>query len=200
MYELINSQGKKEDNTSQIEGDLKLGARKIGAAAIVRDIRAGMHDPDLMDKYNLSASGLQKLLRKLVEAGIIEHDELYASSPAYKDTVDITHLRLHEREEVTVPLPIISSNEMEQGLVRDISATGLRTAGISVLPGETRGFSLPVDHFIMAEPILFEAVCKWAKGRGTDIRYVVAGWEITNISEKAQEDLNRFVKVLRLGD
>jgi hypothetical protein len=159
-----------------------------------------MHDPDLMDKYNLSAKSLQKIMRRLVESRVIEHDELYASSPAYKDTVDITHLRLQEREEVTMPLPILSTNEMERGLVRDISPNGLRTAGIRVQSGAKRTFNLPVDHFIMAEPIVFEAECKWSKNRGTDVNYVVAGWEITGISEKAREDLLRFVKVLRLGD
>ncbi len=40
---------------------------KINAAQVVRDIRSGMDDPDLMGKYNLSAKGLQSLFRKLVQ-------------------------------------------------------------------------------------------------------------------------------------
>jgi len=36
-----------------------------------RDIHAGMSDIDLMEKYNLSASGLQSLLDKLLDAGRI---------------------------------------------------------------------------------------------------------------------------------
>lgn len=177
-----------------------MGTRKIGAAAIVKDIRSGMHDPELMDKYNLSAKSLQKILRKLVESRVINHDELYESSPAYKDTVDITHLRLHEREEVTMPLPIITTDARERGLVRDISVRGVRTAGIRVKQGDVRVLNLPVDHFIMADPIVFEAMCKWAKTSGTDVRYCVAGWEITSILDKAKEDLKRFIKVLRLGE
>lgn len=43
----------------------------IDAKQVMQDIRSGMDDPSLMQKYNLSPKGLESLIRKLVEAGII---------------------------------------------------------------------------------------------------------------------------------
>jgi uncharacterized protein (DUF433 family) len=43
----------------------------IDASQVVKDIRAGMRDATLMDKYNLSPIGLASLIRKLVEVGAV---------------------------------------------------------------------------------------------------------------------------------
>lgn len=46
---------------------------KIKAKEALADIRAGMDDISLMEKYKLSAAGLQSLFKKLGQAGIIKH-------------------------------------------------------------------------------------------------------------------------------
>ncbi|AFM26210.1 hypothetical protein [Desulfomonile tiedjei] len=51
--------------------------RKIGAKEITADIRAGMGDYQLMEKYRLSAKQLEIILRKLLEADLITHMQLY---------------------------------------------------------------------------------------------------------------------------
>ncbi len=43
----------------------------IDAREVLNDLRSGMEDVDLMQKYNLSSRGLQSLFRKLTQAGII---------------------------------------------------------------------------------------------------------------------------------
>ena len=45
---------------------------KIGARQAANDIRSGMTDAELMEKYNLTAKGLESLFRKLVEAKLLE--------------------------------------------------------------------------------------------------------------------------------
>jgi len=50
----------------------------IKAREAAWNIRAGMSDAQLMKRYNISAKGLQSLLRKLVEAGLITEDEVGA--------------------------------------------------------------------------------------------------------------------------
>lgn len=57
------------------EGILK--KRTIKANAIVRDVQAGMGDSLLMKKYQLSAKQLEIVLRRLVEADLISHLQLY---------------------------------------------------------------------------------------------------------------------------
>jgi hypothetical protein len=51
--------------------------RKIKAKPFVRDLRTGMGDRELMDKYTLSENQLHKLLHKLVDAGAIDEMELF---------------------------------------------------------------------------------------------------------------------------
>lgn len=63
--------------------------RKIAAKQAVADIRAGMDDSALMEKYSLSPSGLQSLFDKLVSAGLIDVAEMYDRMPGYVGTVAI---------------------------------------------------------------------------------------------------------------
>ena len=51
--------------------------RKIKAKPFVRDLRNGMDDRELMDKYALSEDQLHKVLHKLVNAGTIDEMELF---------------------------------------------------------------------------------------------------------------------------
>jgi hypothetical protein len=61
--------------SGQVEGILK--QRTIKAKALVRDVRAGLGDSQLMKKYQLSAKQLERVLRRLVEADLISHLQLY---------------------------------------------------------------------------------------------------------------------------
>ena len=51
--------------------------RKIKAKRFVRDLRNGMDDRELMDKYALSEEQLHKVLHRLVDAGTIDEMELF---------------------------------------------------------------------------------------------------------------------------
>ena len=51
--------------------------RKIKAKPFVRDLRNGLDDRELMEKYTLSESQLHKLLHKLIDAGAIDEMELF---------------------------------------------------------------------------------------------------------------------------
>ena len=63
--------------------------RKITAREVLRDIRSGLSDQDLMEKYTLSAQGLQSVFHKLVNAGVITQPELDDRVPITERTVDI---------------------------------------------------------------------------------------------------------------
>ncbi len=52
---------------------MKKPSKKIDAKTILADIEAGMSDSALMEKYKLSAAGLESLLKKLRESEIIQH-------------------------------------------------------------------------------------------------------------------------------
>ncbi len=61
----------------------------INPAGAVRDVRSGMHDFDLMEKYRLSAKGLQSLFDHLVKAGLMEQAEFDRRMPSFDETVEI---------------------------------------------------------------------------------------------------------------
>ena len=49
---------------------------KISAKELVRDIRSGVDDNGIMQKYNVSAEVLQRLFRRLVDAGALKQNEM----------------------------------------------------------------------------------------------------------------------------
>lgn len=49
---------------------------RISAEEVVQSLKSGMNDIELMNKYNLSARGVDRLLRRLVKRGDIDADEL----------------------------------------------------------------------------------------------------------------------------
>ena len=51
--------------------------RKIKAEPFVTDLRSGLDDGELMEKYSLSESQLHKLMRKLIDAGALDEMELF---------------------------------------------------------------------------------------------------------------------------
>jgi hypothetical protein len=63
--------------------------RRITAREILADVKRGLSDPTLMEKYKLSAQGLQSVFQKLLKAGVITQTELDSRIPLGERTVDI---------------------------------------------------------------------------------------------------------------
>lgn len=57
---------------------------RLSAKEIVQDLRSGVIDAALMEKYNLSAEGLQSVFKKLISAGVLQQAELDSRAPAHK--------------------------------------------------------------------------------------------------------------------
>ena len=57
--------------------------REINAKAVLRDIRNGLDDLTLMDKYKLTDRGLHSLFRKLVDAGLLTQQEINDRFPTF---------------------------------------------------------------------------------------------------------------------
>ena len=72
------------------EGGLRVTKRAIKAREAVADIRSGMDDGALMEKYLLSVEGLQSLFDKLVTGGFIDLSEIARRLPGYLGVVAIS--------------------------------------------------------------------------------------------------------------
>lgn len=61
--------------------------RKIKGKEFVRDLRNGMADRQLMEKYALSAAQPRSVFGKLVDSGAIDEMELYIRTTRYESTI-----------------------------------------------------------------------------------------------------------------
>ncbi len=75
---------------------------------------------------------------------------------------------------------------------RNVSEHGLAVAGIDVQEGDTRRILVLGDDFGEVAPFEFQAVCRWTR-RGASHEQPMAGFEITNISQKDSERLSDFI-------
>jgi hypothetical protein len=81
--------------------------KKISAKAIMTDLKAGVSDSDLMEKYGISFQGLQDLFRKLVGAGL--------ATQAYFDKRSMKQIGgRNEKEETVRTCPYCGYSSTEQ--------------------------------------------------------------------------------------
>lgn len=75
-----------------------MAKRKINALALAGDVHEGMGDTILMEKYLLTPRQLEMALRKLLEADLISHMQLYERT-TLSDT-QITKAFLESRDAI----------------------------------------------------------------------------------------------------
>ncbi|MBI4962354.1 MAG: PilZ domain-containing protein [Desulfomonile tiedjei] len=173
--------------------------RQIKGRDLIKDVRAGMADWELQVKYRLSPKDLRAAFNNLVAREAITHDELYQISPFYKDAADGFKERRHCRADLPVYVPVHDVDTAAIGVLRDVSETGFRVAGLEATIGQVKTFLLPVETFISADPLVITAECKWIETKGRHKVYTVAGFEIIDIPDKVQAILREFTELISLG-
>ena len=63
--------------------------REVKAKEAIRDIRSGMDDIALMEKYKINDKGLKSLFRKLLAAGLVTADEIDQRESPFMSTVTL---------------------------------------------------------------------------------------------------------------
>jgi signal transduction histidine kinase/CheY-like chemotaxis protein len=164
--------------------------RKVKAAEVIRDIRNGMSDPGLMEKYRLSAKGLQNLFRQILDARILQPSELYGRSPSYDNWVLLENLRSIPRSPLNMPIPahVLDHPELK-GMVEEMNEKGLRIKGVAARIDETKTFVVPMD----GASVVLEAKCRWIASDDAP-ENLVAGFEIVNV---ARGDLESILGMIR---
>ncbi|MCL4540294.1 MAG: PilZ domain-containing protein [Bacteroidetes bacterium] len=174
--------------------------RQINGRYVIDDLRSGLTDRELQIKYCLSANSLCRIFEKLVDRGTMSHSELSERSPLYSLRTSYKESRTYPRADLAVNVPIYDLSTGSAGILRDISERGFRVAGIDARVGRTSTFQVPVDTFLRADPLLMVAECKWAKTRRKIKEYVVAGFEIIDLSMQDSNTLQDFMSVLLLSE
>ena len=172
--------------------------RTINAKEIVSDIRSGMINQLLMDKYHVSLDKLHNIFKQLLDAHAIERSEL-------EPLISIPHLRVNggqrrrlHRGYVFINLPIYDLKDLlNKGTVIDISEVGLQISGIPAKVGDTKEFLVQADYFADVYPFIFESKCKWSSKAEDGVLF--SGFEITSITEGALEELRKLTSMLALS-
>jgi len=173
--------------------------RSVKAKEIVSDIRSGMTNQQLIDKYNVSVNSLHNLLRKLVDIKVVQKSEVQALLSSVPGGIAYEERRKDPRYYLLVPLPIYDVNNLlEEGQVVDVSEGGLRITGLAAKVGEKREFLLQADHYAHVFPFCFEAVCRWASQ--TEEEPWFAGFQITSISEGGFVELRKIIRELTISE
>lgn len=169
--------------------------RRLSARRIVRDIRAGLRNADLMNRYGLNPKQLRNTFDILLESKAINHGELRNDLSVTPDQLKPINHRELDRYYLDFDLPIVETGPPEvDGRVRDITEKGVGMIGIPSRVDEVKTFLVLHDEFVLIEPFMFEAQCRWSR-QEPDGR-CAAGYRITNISAKDLKDLRQLIHLV----
>ena len=171
----------------------------IKAKDIVNDLRSGLTNLELMEKYGISSKGLQSIFAKLIEAKAVRDGELDGRVPFADDTVNLDQKRILPRNFVVFKLPVYDNEDMTlEGQVQDITEKGLQVEGIPASVGDFKTLIIQSDEFADIHPFVIEVRCMWANP-GTENEPCSAGFEITEIAEESVHELEKLVQSLTFG-
>jgi hypothetical protein len=164
-----------------------MAKRKIDASRIVADLEAGMGDIPVMEKYQISPSELMSILEGLKDTKISSRFKITDRIEALRSKAEVQN-RVRPRSYLLYDLPIYEAHGSEiVGTVVDITEEGVQVAGIKASVNETRSFLIDSTRTVtLKTPLMFEAICRWAKQEGPD-GLPEAGFEITNITPECSD-------------
>lgn len=183
-----------------MSADHSTGKRKLSAAQIVNDLRSGMTNDQIAEKYRISPGKLQTVFRRLLAAGSIETDELEGRLFATNSEGSPEENRILPRHHIVFHLPVYDLDDISgEGYVKDISERGLQTIGIVVEKGQSKSLLIQADGLADVYPFNFDAVCRWI-GPSDSADDLQAGFEISAITDGGMDELRKLIRLLAFGD
>jgi hypothetical protein len=173
--------------------------RRIPAKEMVSDLKAGLTDDAIIEKYHLSMDKFRSILKRLVDARAISEKELEGREVWKLLTHEYKSMRAIPRHYVVVDLPIYDADDLlAEGFVRNINRSGLKVAGLEVEIHSIKTLLIQADEFADVFPFVFDAKCRWRRVDENGDPEV--GFEITSISDESLVELNKLVELLAFGE
>jgi hypothetical protein len=172
----------------------------VNAKEIIHDIRSGLDDAALMNKYKLTSKGLQSAFTKLISNRLMTVEEIYGQRRSDDDdTVIIDDMTLIQKHFLTVTALVYEEGQPgREGRLQEVTERGLTITGIEARIGENKSFVVPCREFLKVDELHFEAKCLWIK-RHRATREWSAGFQITKINRESLAQLRELIKILTLG-
>ncbi len=172
--------------------------RRIPARDVIRDIRHGAGKSELMDKYSLSAKGLQKVLKQLADTKMVHTSEFPAELLTIFRAEVPSDTRRAERYCIDFELPVWEVPYPEvRGQVLDITERGIGILGLPATINEVKALVIYSEEFLEIEPFTMVAVCCWVKRAEGEGEYV-SGFQVSKIHEEDLEELRKLIQLLTL--
>jgi len=169
--------------------------RRLSARDIVSDIRSGLGNAELIEKYTLTPTQLKTTFDILLGSNAIDPGELRNDFSVPPEQTGTANQREQERYFIDFELPIVEIGPPEiDGKVRDITEKGVGTIGIPSKVDEVKRFLVLHDEFVLIEPFMFEAQCRWARIAADGEHF--AGYQIIGIAEKDLRDLRQLIHLV----
>jgi uncharacterized protein (DUF433 family) len=174
-------------------------ARRISTREIVAEIRRGVSNEELMRRHKLTEAGLQNAFKLLVDTRALGAEEIAGRQSLRFEAVVPQGIREMERYYLDFDLPIIDTGPPEiQGRVRDMSEKGVGVAGIAAKVGELKTLLVLHEEFVVIEPFLFEAQCRWVRESESD-GSMTAGFQIKSITSEDLRQLKQLLQLVTFG-
>jgi hypothetical protein len=169
-----------------------MSKRSIPAREILTHIYSEMTNDDLMETYKLTQKGLHSVIRKLVEANLLDRSKAFARV-SLAPIQESRAIRKLDRKEIFVPLKIHEKrNRNNRGTIINITARGVGTKGIRVAYDDRIQMVVMADEFFRLEKFQLDARCRWVK-EGDSPSEIAAGFEIISISKSDLEHLQNLI-------
>lgn len=173
--------------------------KTVNAARVIADIKAGLGDVPIMEKYGLTPDDLVSILERLNTNKGVSSKVTGKKAPVAAVSVPKEPSRRKlPRNHTFFALPIYDAQDQKvQGTVSDITTRGLKISGMNVKKGEQRSMVLRSDLFLGQAPLRFNARCQWTTFE-KDEQTQLSGFKITDISDADFSQLMRLINQLTI--
>lgn len=174
--------------------------RSIKARDVIKDIRSGLTDSQLMEKYQLSEGRLKHVFEKLVDAKALDESEIRDRVTLAQESTSGRSARRMSRGYLMFSIPVYDTDNIEiEGWLVDLNQTGLQVSGIEAAVGDSRSLLIRADEFVDVYPFGFDAKCRWVEPDETQ-GVLNVGFEITGISSWGLQELRKLISLVTLSD
>jgi hypothetical protein len=162
----------------------------------VKDVRSGMTDAGLVEKYGISSEALHSIFRKLLDLKALTHDDLFGHEDLRTPSVLHAQKRAMDRYVLDFELGMFDAHAPDnRGIVRDINEEGVGVTGMDATAGDTRTLLVSPDDFLEIQPFIFKAECRWSDAQGPGGARC-AGFKIVHISDENLAALRELIRLL----
>ncbi|MCA1960909.1 MAG: PilZ domain-containing protein [Desulfomonile sp.] len=180
-----------------------MSQRDALADDVLRDLRGGMDDIALMDKYQLSYVELRNLYLELFNSGRLLQSQpdpnptqkQEARRPRPPILERSSTRREIDRYRLYFDIPVYELDRPEVvGAVCDVTENGIGVIGVEAELNEVKTLVVEGDTFCDVAPFEIQVRCCWIEKRAESDE-VRAGFEITDMSEYDRRQLDKLIEL-----